>query len=68
MSLTNPLKLGPGPTIFERQSRRRRSFPNRFDPTEFQRRLRQAEEQAEAARAQIDIALQEQLIVEYYSK
>ncbi|MFM2240060.1 MAG: hypothetical protein RJA69_1434, partial [Pseudomonadota bacterium] len=28
----------------------------RIDPTEFQRRLRQAEEQAEAARAQIDIA------------
>ncbi len=28
----------------------------RIDPTEFQRRLRQAEEQAEAARSQIDIA------------
>ena len=28
----------------------------RIDPTEYQRRLRQAEEQAEAARAQIDIA------------
>jgi len=28
----------------------------RIDPTEFQRRLRQAEEQAEAARTQIDIA------------
>ncbi len=28
----------------------------RIDPTEFQRRVRQAEEQAEAARAQIDIA------------
>ena len=28
----------------------------RIEPTEFQRRLRQAEEQAEAARAQIDIA------------
>lgn len=28
----------------------------RVDPTEYQRRLRQAEEQAEAARAQIDIA------------